>query len=103
MRKVENISTRGLINAAALHSHKTVFNNIKKSYTVCAADFVKLENNLFCAHLLVVERDGNPRFKIKSYIRSRVGSVDGRNAHFKKTFFLIKRLIARIFKVKPLV
>ena len=96
VRKVEDFSAGRFIYAAALHTYKTVIDDIKKSYTVFAAKLVECENDILCAHLLTVKSYGNTLHKIESYVSRNGGSLEGRNSHFKKTFFIVKRLVSCI-------
>ena len=94
------IARREFHNAAALHSHKPVFNHINKSAAVCSAELIQLFNKSNAVHFLTVNGGRHTFFKMNCNISRFVGSLFRRNAHLKD--LVILWLICRVFKIKSL-
>ena len=103
VRLVKNCAAGSFVYAAALHTHKPVFHNVKQAYTVFAAQLIKGINQLYGAHFLAVNRRCNALFKVERYIGRLIGCHFGGYAHFKEAGLVVLRLVFRVFKVKSLV
>ena len=103
MGLVKDSASGGFINAAALHTYKTVFYNVEKSYTVLAAKLIKGRNKLYSSHFLAVNRCRNALFKMNGNIGGLIGRHFGGNAHLKEAFLIILGLVLGVLKVKTLV
>ena len=55
---VEDSTAGSFINTAALHTNKTVFNDIQKTDTILSANFIEGENDFLCTHFLVINEVG---------------------------------------------
>ena len=82
---------------------ETVFHDVGKPDAVFAAEPVERLQQRDGGELFAVERDGHALFKIERDVGRLVGRRLGRNAHFEKALFVIKRLVGGIFEVQPLV
>ena len=95
---IEYRSARSFVYAAALHSYKSVFYDIGKSYTVCSAEFVEFSYNIASLHFHAVHRYRNAFVKGNRYVSSLIRSLFGSNSHLQN--FVVHRLVCRVFKVK---
>ena len=103
VRLVEDGSTWGFINAAALHADQPVFHDINQADAVLAAEVVELQDNILCGHLFPVNRNGNALLEFQGHIGRNIGRIDRGDTHFQETGLFIQRLVAGVFQVQAFV
>ena len=72
---VKDCTARSFINAAGLHAHKTVLNNIRKADAVFPTQLIQLRNHIDRAQLIAVERYRNSFFELKCNVGCLVGRL----------------------------
>jgi len=100
---VQDGAAGGLIDATALHAHKTVLHYIVQADAVAAADLVELCNDGSGLQLLAVQSHRHTLFKFQLHKLGLVRRGLGADAQLKEAGFVVLRLVARIFQIKTFV
>ena len=103
MSLIEDGTAGRLIDAAALHAHKTVLHYIVQADAVAAADLVELCNDGSGLQLLAVQSHRHTLFKFQLHKLGLVRRGLGADAQLKEAGFVVLRLVARIFQIKTFV
>ena len=103
MGLVEDSSTRSLIDTSALHSHKSVFNDIDDADSVLSALFIKGKKDICGLHLLSVQCNRLSFYKVDGYIFRNIRGVNWADSHFQEALLLVLGFISRVLKVQAFV
>ena len=101
MSGIEYCTAGSFVYAAALHTHKPVFNHIDYADAVFAAYFIELFDDGHTVEFLAVDCGGNTLFKVNGYVCALVGRLPRRNAEFEN--FIVLRLVGGVFQIEALV
>ena len=100
---VEDGAAGGLVDAAALHAHQAVLDDVQQADAVLAAHLVQVFHQLHGAHLLAVHGGGDALFKVDGHISGHVGGLLGADAQLQEAGLVVLGLVGGVFQVHALV